>query len=112
MRNKCFLPWVRARAWATAPRAYKESEVKKARVVLSARAAKPGRARLLVHRRGTPRAKERLGAQGKGKAKGKGFQGSCWTCGEFGHSQSNCPQWKGAGAMNTDKVEYDEDEER
>ena len=26
----------------------------------------------------------------KGKGKGKGFQGQCYWCGEWGHSQSNC----------------------
>ena len=28
--------------------------------------------------------------QEKGKSKGKGFQGQCYWCGEWGHSQSNC----------------------
>ena len=26
----------------------------------------------------------------KGKGKGKGFQGQCYWCGEWGHSQNNC----------------------
>ena len=29
----------------------------------------------------------------KGKGKGKGFQGQCYWCGEWGHSQNDC-QWK------------------
>ena len=34
---------------------------------------------------------------GKSKSKGntgggKGFQGSCWTCGQFVHSQRECPK--------------------
>ena len=30
------------------------------------------------------------GKNGPG-GKGKGFQGECWLCGEFGHSAKNCP---------------------
>ena len=26
----------------------------------------------------------------KGKGRGKGFQGHCYNCGEFGHSANNC----------------------
>ena len=33
-------------------------------------------------------------SKGKGKSKGKGFQGNCWICGQFGHSSRNC---KGKG---------------
>ena len=29
-------------------------------------------------------------AKGKGKSGSKGFQGSCWTCGQFGHSRRDC----------------------
>lgn len=29
--------------------------------------------------------------KGKGKSKGKGFQGEWYSCGEWGHSQSKCP---------------------
>ena len=58
-------------------------------------------------------------SQGKGKGKskrgkpkskggGKRFQTACWTCGEFGHSQNNCPSWKGATAMQMDNVKYEE----
>ena len=37
-------------------------------------------------------------SKGESKGKGKsGFQGSCWICGEFGHSQNNCPKGKGKG---------------
>ena len=31
------------------------------------------------------------------KGAGKGFQGECWECGEWGHSASNCPKGKGKG---------------
>ena len=37
--------------------------------------------------------------KGDGKSKGKGgFQGQCWTCLEFGHSQRFCPKGKGKAA--------------
>ena len=32
-----------------------------------------------------------------GKKGGKGFQGRCYACGEFGHSQWECPNMKGKG---------------
>ena len=35
--------------------------------------------------------------KGGGKKGGKGFQGSCWVCGEFGHSQWDCAKGKGKG---------------
>ena len=36
--------------------------------------------------------------KGDGKAKGKGFQGSCYVCGGFGHTQWECPKGsKGKG---------------
>ena len=34
--------------------------------------------------------------KGKGKSGGKGFQGNCWLCNKFGHSQRDCPE-KGKG---------------
>ena len=38
-----------------------------------------------------------LDAVMKGKGKGKsGFQGKCYACGEYGHSQNNCPHKKGS----------------
>ena len=33
---------------------------------------------------------EYINAISKGKGKGKGFQGNCYYCGEFGHSSRNC----------------------
>jgi hypothetical protein len=39
-----------------------------------------------------------IGGDKGGKAKGKGFQGHCYTCGEFGHSQRDCAKGgKGKG---------------
>jgi hypothetical protein len=35
--------------------------------------------------------------KGDGKSKGKGFQGNCYICGEFGHSQWDCRKGKGKG---------------
>ena len=35
--------------------------------------------------------------KGGGKKGGKGFQGYCYTCGEFGHSQWDCHKGKGKG---------------
>ena len=37
-----------------------------------------------------------VGAKG-GKKGGKGFQGNCYVCGEFGHSQWDCRKGKGKG---------------
>jgi hypothetical protein len=38
--------------------------------------------------------------KGDGKAKGKGFRGHCYVCGEFGHSQLYCPtKSKGKGPV-------------
>ena len=37
-----------------------------------------------------------IGAKG-GKKGGKGFQGNCYLCGEFGHSQWDCRKGKGKG---------------
>jgi hypothetical protein len=37
-----------------------------------------------------------IGEKG-GKSGGKGFQGSCYVCGEYGHSQRFCPKGKGKG---------------
>ena len=39
-------------------------------------------------------------AKGKGKGKSKGFQGRCYQCGAFGHSQSNCPMTQGKGGKS------------
>lgn len=36
-----------------------------------------------------------IGKGGKKGGKGKGFQGSCYLCGEFGHSQRDCLNMKG-----------------
>ena len=36
-------------------------------------------------------------SKGQGKSKGKGFQGSCHNCGEWGHSQRFCPKGGGKG---------------
>ena len=45
-----------------------------------------------------------LDALGKGKGKGKGMgkgkggaKGPCWTCGQLGHQQWECPKGKGKG---------------
>ena len=35
--------------------------------------------------------------KGDGKSKGKGFQGNCYVCGGFGHTQWECPKGKGKG---------------
>ena len=35
--------------------------------------------------------------KGGGKKGGKGFQGNCYVCGEFGHSQYDCRKGKGKG---------------
>lgn len=38
-------------------------------------------------------------SKGKGKSKGKGFQGECFACGEWGHSQSRRPHaWNAPGS--------------
>ena len=38
-----------------------------------------------------------IGEKGGGKKGGKGFQGHCYVCGEFGHSQWDCVKGKGKG---------------
>jgi len=41
--------------------------------------------------------------KGKGKGKGGGFKGKCYACGEYGHSQWNCPKFpKGIGKGGKD----------
>ena len=35
---------------------------------------------------------ESINAIAKGKGKGRGFQGNCYNCGEYGHSIINCPK--------------------
>mmetsp|Transcript_91344 Transcript_91344/g.230390 ORF Transcript_91344/g.230390 Transcript_91344/m.230390 type:complete len:156 (+) Transcript_91344:96-563(+) len=37
------------------------------------------------------------GGKSKGKGKGGGGGGACFTCGEFGHRASECPQGGGGG---------------
>lgn len=43
-------------------------------------------------------------SKGKGKSTGKGFQGECYSCGEWGHSASRCPHaWGSWGSAVSDK---------
>ena len=42
-----------------------------------------------------------------GKAKGKGFGGDCWNCGEKGHRANECQ--KTVSPMEIGSVEEDED---